>query len=87
MDRSSFPRYLVGSSEARKQRATCHGKGLPVKGRCYGSLALVFLPYQKSSKWTQGALQMGPAPPTPGLIKGPSCTQTSQRSRIDAESS
>lgn len=71
MDHSSFPRYLVGSSEAWKQRATCHGKGLPVKGQCYGSLALVFFPYQESSKWTQGALQMEPRSPHPRANQGP----------------
>lgn len=71
MDRSSLPRYLVGSSEAWKQQATCHSKGLPGKGRCSGSLALVFFPHQESSKWTEGALQMGAPRPHPRADQGP----------------
>lgn len=69
MDRFSFPRYLAGSSEARKQRATCHGKGLPVKGRCCGSLALVFFLTRKAPSGPRVPCRWSPAPP--------SCTHTS----------
>lgn len=78
MDRSSFPRYLVGS-EARKQRATWHGKGLPVKGRCYGSLALVFFLTRKAPSGPRVPCGWGPAPPSPELLKGPSCRHTSHK--------
>lgn len=75
MDRSSFPRYLVGSSEAPTSEGEAAGH--VARQGASGERAVLWQPgpgvlsYQESSKWTQGALRMGPRSPQPRATQGP----------------